>query len=85
MDHDHGAPRPDAPGPAVAAVEEALAALDGLEADLAAVDTAIAELDRITADGGGGEAAARAIEVAVPAERFGGGASELVGDGLLDE
>lgn len=60
-----------------------LAVLDGLEADLAAVERAIERLDAIASEGLDGPEARERILAAVPDDRF--AASELVGDGLLDE
>lgn len=83
---DQWSPSPAVPAPEQTAVQTAdpdpsgvddeLAVLDELEADLAAVEQAIESLERVSAEGLVGDEAATRIAAAVSVERFGAGVAE---------
>jgi hypothetical protein len=79
---DQWSPSPAVPAPEQTAdpdpsgVDDELAVLDELEADLAAVEQAIESLERVSVEGLVGDEAASRIAAAVSVERFGVGAAE---------
>lgn len=79
--NDQWSPSPAMPTPEQTAdpepsgVDDELAVLDELEADLAAVEQAIESLERVSVEGLVGDEAATRIAAAVSVERFGAGAT----------